>query len=472
MAVCAIPVSPVPAVELDEELITRLDRPGPLYLSYPTADRFSDAFDDGDYLRAVAAVRARGGRHPLSLSLHVPFCDTACHCCTRGKIVTRDRSRAATYLDYLKREITLQGHLFAGMNRVEQLYLGGGTPTYLSQEQLEDLLREVRRWFQLAPDEAGEYTVEADPRTLTPQRARGLRELGFNRILFGVQDFDPAVLAAVNRAQSESQVLDMIGAAREAGFHSVGIELLCGLPRQTPATLQATLDKAASARPDRIALRSYVHLPRLFRGQRRIAAQELPGGAARPGLLSLCIERLSAAGYVYLGMEQFVLPGDALAVAQRQGRLQRNFQGYSTHTDIDVVACGVSAIGAVGSTYSQNARTLEAYYSRLDQGELPVARGMRLDMDDMLRRLIMRTLMCHAELSIAAIEQAWPITFSDYFADELEQLHALQDEGLLTLDGEWLNVTARGRLLVRNICMVFDRYLRQGPGAQPLAYTL
>jgi oxygen-independent coproporphyrinogen-3 oxidase len=472
MAVCSLPVSPVPAAGFDEKWIARLDRPGPLYLSYPTADRFSDAFDYGDYLQAVASVRTRGGRHPLSLYLHIPFCETACHCCTRSKIATRDRTRAATYLDYLKQEIEMQGRLFAGINRVEQLYLGGGTPTYLSQAQLEDLLIQVRRWFQLAPDESAEYTIEADPRTVTPERVHGLRELGLNRIVFGVQDFDPEVLAAVNRPQPEQHTLAVIAAARAAGFHSVGIELLCGLPRQTAATMQATLDKVAAARPDRIAVRSYTHLPRLFKGQRRIAEQELPGGAARLDLLSLCIERLTAAGYTYIGMEQFALPEDALAVAQRQGRLHRNFQGYSTHADIDLVACGVSAIGAVGSTYSQNVKTLEAYYSRLDRDALPIARGLRLDMDELLRRLIMRMLMCHFELSITAIEQAWPITFSSYFAFELEQLRVLQEEGLLTLDGEWLNVSARGRLLVRNICMVFDRHLQQPLQAQGLMDTL
>jgi oxygen-independent coproporphyrinogen III oxidase len=459
MQLQAIPVKVQHAVEFDAELLGRLSKPGPRYTSYPTADRFSEAFGYRDYLQAVAGLRTRGSVKPLSLYLHIPFCDTVCYYCACNKIVTRKREKAATYLGYLKREIEMQGMLFAGMNRVEQLHFGGGTPTYLSDAQMDELMAHLRRWFSFAPDEQGEYSIEVDPRTVSRERVHSLRRQGFNRISLGVQDFDAEVQKAVNRVQPEEETRAIIDAAREAGFRSVSIDLIYGLPKQTPATMAATIEKVIKADPDRIAIYHYAHLPQLFKPQRRINEAEMPGSDAKLDMLALCIERLGAAGYVYIGMDHFAKPGDDLAIAQAQGRLHRNFQGYSTHADSDLVSCGVSAISAVGATYSQNVKSLEAYYDAIDRNELPVARGVRLNMDDLLRRTLIQQLMCQFELSIPAIEQAFPIVFAKYFAAEMAQMAQLERDGLVTITPEWLSVTTKGRLLIRNVCMAFDRYL-------------
>ncbi|WP_084416228.1 MULTISPECIES: oxygen-independent coproporphyrinogen III oxidase [Massilia] len=447
------------SVDVDLDLLKRLGKNGPRYTSYPTADRFGEEFGYRDYLHAVAGLRTRGGARPLSLYLHIPFCDTVCYYCACNKIVTKKRDKAATYLSYLKREIAMQGALFAGMNEVEQLHFGGGTPTYLSDAQMDDLMAHLRRNFRFAPDEVGEYSIEVDPRTVSSERVHTLRRQGFNRISLGVQDFDPEVQRAVNRVQPEHETRAVIDAARAAGFRSVSIDLIYGLPKQTLETMRQTLDKVVAASPDRIAVYHYAHMPHLFKPQRRIVEADMPSSDTKLAMLQLCIERLGAAGYVYIGMDHFAKPDDDLAVAQRQGRLHRNFQGYSTHADTDLVACGVSAIGAVGATYSQNVKTLEEYYDLLDQNELPVARGIRLGMDDALRRSLIQKLMCQFEVSIPALEQAFPIVFRDYFAPELARLRQMEEDGLVSVGPEWLTVTMKGRLLIRNVCMVFDRYL-------------
>ncbi|MDB5906384.1 MAG: hemN [Massilia sp.] len=468
----APPISTVPLVQFDAQLVRKLDRPGPPYTSYPTADRFSDKFGYRDYLQAVAGLRTRGGAKPLSIYLHIPFCDTVCYYCACNKIVTRNRDKATVYLSYLKREVDMQAMLFAGINQVEQLHLGGGTPTYLSDAQMEELMARLRRKFKFAPDAVGEYSIEVDPRTVSRERVHSLRRQGFNRISLGVQDYDAAVQKAVNRVQPEAETQAVIDAAREAGFRSVSIDLIYGLPKQTVMSMAQTLVKVIKADPDRIAIYNYAHLPQLFKPQRRIDEAELPSTESKLDMLALCIRRLAEAGYVYIGMDHFAKPGDDLAVAQRQGRLHRNFQGYSTHADADLVACGVSAIGAVGATYSQNFKTLEAYYERLDSNELPIERGIELSMDDALRRTLIQMLMCQFELSIGAVEQAFPIVFADYFASEMEKLHALADDGLLTIGPEYLSVTLKGRLLIRNICMVFDRYLNEQPAAPRYSKTI
>ena len=463
-------------VEFDADLISRLTQSGPRYTSYPTADRFSDSFGYRDYLQAVTQARSRGGRFPLSLYLHIPFCDTVCYYCGCNKIVTKNREKAATYLDYLKREVTMQGKLFAGFNQVEQLHFGGGTPTYLSDLQMDDLMQHLRRWFVFADDEAGEYSIEVDPRSVSPDRVHKLRQFRFNRISLGVQDFDPEVQKAVNRLQPEAQTLAVIRAAREARFRSISIDLIYGLPRQTVRSMGETLTKVIAASPDRIAVYHYAHLPHLFKPQRRIHEAELPSSDIKLEMLALCIQRLNDAGYIYIGMDHFAKPDDELAIAQRQGRLHRNFQGYSTHADADLIACGVSAISSVGMSYSQNVKTLDEYYDRLDQGELPVARGYKLSKDDVLRRFIIQMLMCNFELSLRSLEQAYPISFPAYFAQELEQLHELAKLGLLTMDDDWITVSLKGRLLIRNVCMVFDRHLQQArrlqSDPQPYSQTL
>jgi oxygen-independent coproporphyrinogen-3 oxidase len=456
----------LPVVEFDADLISRLARSGPRYTSYPTADRFAESFGYRDFLHAVAALKTgvnpRGNARPLSLYLHIPFCDTVCYYCACNKIVTKNREKAATYLAYLKREIEMQGRLFAGINDVEQLHFGGGTPTYLSDAQMGELMDHLRRCFRFAPDAVGEYSIEVDPRTVSIERVHSLRDQGFNRISLGVQDFDADVQKAVNRIQPEEETRAIIGAARDAGFRSVSIDLIYGLPKQTLDTMQATLDKVIAADPDRIAVYHYAHMPQLFKPQRRILDGDMPDSDTKLRMLQLCIERLGAAGYVYIGMDHFAKPDDDLAIAQRQGRLHRNFQGYSTHADTDLVSCGVSAISAVGATYSQNVKTLDAYYDALDRNELPVARGVRLSMDDLLRRSLIQKLMCQFELSIPAIEQAFPIVFAKYFEREMAELAQLERDGLVSVGPDWISVTMKGRLLIRNVCMVFDRYLTRG----------
>jgi oxygen-independent coproporphyrinogen III oxidase len=453
-----LPPAP-PSVEFDADLLGRLAKSGPRYTSYPTADRFSESFGYRDYLQAVAALRTRGGAKPLSLYLHIPFCDVVCYYCACNKIVTKNRDKAATYLSYLKREIEMQALLFSGMNDIEQLHLGGGTPTYLSDEQMGDLMAHLRRSFRFAPDSVGEYSIEIDPRTVSPARMHSLRRQGFNRVSLGVQDFDADVQKAVNRIQPEAETRAIIDAARDAGFRSVSVDLIYGLPLQTVVTMAQTLDKVIAANPDRIAVYHYAHMPHLFKPQRRINEADLPSSDVKLAMLALCIDKLTKAGYVYIGMDHFAKPVDDLAVAQQQGRLHRNFQGYSTHADTDLVSCGVSAISAVGATYSQNVKTLDAYYDALDRNELPIARGVRLSMDDALRRSVIQKLMCQFELSIPATEQAFPIAFGQYFAAELQQLRELERDGLVTLGEDWISVTMKGRLLIRNVCMVFDRYL-------------
>ncbi len=451
-------------VHFDPELLRRISRPGPRYTSYPTADRFHGGYGYGDYLAAVAARRSRGAVQPLSLYVHIPFCDTVCYYCACNKIVTRRSEKAARYLAYLKREIAMQGALFTGMQQLRQLHLGGGTPTYLSDAQMEELLACLRHHFAFASDAEGEYAIEVDPRTVTPERIGQLRRQGFNRLSLGVQDFDDTVQRAVNRVQPEAQTLAIIGAARAQGYRSINIDLIYGLPEQTMTSMAATLERVVNADPDRIALYHYAHLPHLFKPQRRIDRTRLPDADTRLAMLGMAIERFGGAGYVYIGMDHFAKPDDELAVAQRQGRLHRNFQGYSTHADADIVACGVSAIGAVGTSYSQNAKTLDAYYDAIDAQRLPVERGIALTMDDVLRRTIIQMLMCQFELSVAAVEQAFPIVFADYFRIELQALSALEQDGLVAIDGDWISVTERGRLLIRNVCMVFDAYLGKPVG--------
>lgn len=459
MTASAIPISFLPSVEFDAQLIRKLNQVGPRYTSYPTADRFTAEFGYRDYLQAITGTRARSNTHPLSLYIHIPFCESICYYCGCNKIVTKDRSKAVTYLSYLKREIEMQGRLLVGANQIEQLHFGGGTPTYLSDAQMEDLMTHLRRWFSFASDANGEYSIEVDPRTVTRERVHALRRQGFNRISLGVQDFDPDVQIAVNRIQPESETLEVISAAREAQFRSISIDLIYGLPKQNLITMNQTLTKVIAANPDRISIYNYAHLPHIFKPQRRIDDADLPDADTKLDMLALCIKRLTEVGYIYIGMDHFAKPTDDLAIAQRQGRLHRNFQGYSTHVGADLIACGISAISAVGATYSQNVKTLDEYYEHIEQNELPIARGIKLSMDDLLRRIIIQMLMCNFELSVASIELAYPISFNSYFSGELEKLRELEQNGLLTIDDEWISVTLKGRLLIRNICMVFDRYL-------------
>lgn len=446
--------------QFDPDLIRQLDRLGPRYTSYPTADRFIEAFDVASY-KAWAAKRHVGGfKQPLSLYFHIPFCNTLCYYCACNKIITKDRSKSDQYVHYLFKEIGLQSRLFNTLDKVEQLHWGGGTPTFLSHAQMRDLMRVTREHFNLVDDALGEYSIEIDPRQVDEKTVALLREIGFNRISLGVQDFDPAVQKAVHRIQTEAETLRVVSAARREGFKSVSMDLIYGLPQQTVVGFNQTLKKIIAADPDRIALYNYAHLPAVFKPQRRINAADLPTPDAKLDILGISIKRLTEAGYIYIGMDHFAKPEDELTIAQRRGRLHRNFQGYSTHADCDLIGMGVSAIGKIGPTYSQNYRTLGDYYDKLDMNVLPIMRGLELTRDDLLRRSIINGLMCHFELSIESIEIAYLIEFECYFAQEIEELKTLQELGLLKRDSQWITITAKGRLLIRNVCMVFDKYLR------------
>jgi len=462
-------------VVFDPVLINRYDRAGPRYTSYPTAVQFRETFGEAEY--RAAALASNVGHAPLSLYFHLPFCDTVCYYCACNKIVTRNRQRTAPYLERLFREIELQGALFDRSRPVEQLHWGGGTPTFLSSDEMRALMHKTRQHFNLRDDDSGEYSIEVDPREANADIIALLRELGFNRLSLGVQDFDPTVQKAVNRIQSEAETFAVLDAARRTGFRSVNMDLIYGLPHQTVASFAATLDKVIAAGPDRLSVFNYAHLPELFKTQRQIDAASLPAAGEKLAILQHTIERLTAAGYVYIGMDHFARPDDELAVAQREGSLYRNFQGYSTHADCDLVAMGITAIGALQgnssaasagnagaakgiSCYCQNVKTLDEYAALLDAGRLPVFRGIVLSDDDKLRRAIITQLICHFELNFARIEQLFPVRFRDYFAAELDECKAMQADGLLDVQADSLIVRPSGKLLIRNICMVFDTYLR------------
>ncbi len=441
-----------------DDLLRRFDVPGPRYTSYPTADRFVEAFTEGDYILALEQRRAGSLALPLSLYVHVPFCESVCYYCACNKVITKHHGKAAEYLRYLGRELELQVQHFGQGHRVSQLHLGGGTPTFLSDAELEDLMAMLRRHFSLVP--GGEYSIEVDPRTVSVPRLEHLHRLGFNRLSFGVQDFDPAVQKAVHRVQPAQQVFDLVAAARQIGFESINVDLIYGLPLQTPESFARTLAQVTQLRPDRVALYAYAHLPARFKPQRRIAVAELPSPGEKLSMLSGSLDAFEAAGYVYVGMDHFALPTDALAVAKRQGRLHRNFQGYSTQPDCDLIALGVSAIGRIGATYSQNAKTLDEYYDALDQGRLPIVRGLALSRDDVLRRAVIMALMCQGEVSFESIELAHLVDFRTHFARELETLRGLEDSGLVKVSDTGIAVTPTGWYLVRAIAMVFDRHLQ------------
>jgi len=445
---------------LNPELLQRYDVAGPRYTSYPTADRFVEAFGESDYLQALEQRRdgLTAKAYPLSLYVHIPFCESLCYYCACNKIITKHHERGEAYLRYLEREVDLNiAHLGQGQ-MVSQLHLGGGSPTFLSDAELAQLMSMLRRNFQFTP--GGEYSVEIDPRTVTRERLAALADQGFNRLSFGVQDFEPAVQKAVHRIQPAAQVFDLVAASRELGFESVNVDLIYGLPLQTPETFERTLGQVVKLRPDRIALYAYAHLPERFKPQRRIHSQDLPPAASKLVMLSSAMRILMEAGYVYVGMDHFALPTDALAIAKRQGRLHRNFQGYSTQPDCDLIALGVSSIGRVGPTFSQNVKTLDEYYDLLNQGRLPVARGMALTRDDLLRRTVIMALMCQGSVLFESVELSHLVDFKQYFAPEMAALAAMQEQGLLTMDDSGIHVTELGWFFVRGVAMVFDKYLQ------------
>ena len=455
-----LPAMSVKDIELPgEALLRRFDRPGPRYTSYPTADRFVEAFDAAAFAARLASRGDQASPPPLSIYVHVPFCDKVCFYCACNKVVTRHHERAAEYLEALRVEADLVGGLLTGPRELEQLHFGGGTPTFLSNAELEQVMAMLAVRFPLADN--AECSIEVDPRSTPPDKVRTLAQIGFNRMSMGVQDFDPEVQKAVNRLQSYEMTRETIEAARAAGFKSVNLDLIYGLPKQTRQGFSKTLDRVLELSPERIALYHYAHLPERFKPQRRIVAEELPPSDEKTHIMLDAITRLSEAGYRYIGMDHFAKDTDELARAQALGRLHRNFQGYSTRPDCDLIGLGVSSISKVGPTYSQNVRELPEYYDRLHAGLLPTARGVLLDRDDLLRRAVIMALMCHFEVSKEGIEAAHLIKFDEYFQRELEDLRTFEEAGLVEITHDWINVLPKGKLLVRGIAMVFDRYLRQ-----------
>ena len=443
------------------DLLRRYDRPGPRYTSYPTAPQFHAGFGERE-LREVATA-SNGDPIPrrLSLYVHVPFCESPCFYCGCNRIITRDKARGEAYLARLYREIALTAGLFDRDREVIQLHFGGGTPNFLSPAQLRDVVDTLRSHFRFSDAADRDISIELDPRFVDADDIAALGKIGFNRASFGVQDFDPAVQEAVNRIQSVEQTRAVIDACRGNGFRSVNVDLIYGLPNQTPDGFARTLDTVAQMRPDRVAVYGYAHMPHLFKPQKQLDASLLPSGETKLALLQLAIEQLTAAGYLYIGMDHFALPDDELALAQARGGLHRNFMGYTTHADSDLVGLGVSAISHIGDSFSQNPRDLPSWQAALDEGRLPVFRGMRMNEDDQLRADLIQQLMCQGEIPVAALERRYAIDFAEYFALALDRLAPLAEDGLVRVEEQRIVVTSRGRLLLRNIAMCFDHYLDQ-----------
>ena len=445
----------------DPDILRRHDRPGPRYTSYPTAPHFHDGYGAGQFREAIA--RSNASARPLSLYVHVPYCTSPCFYCGCNRVISRDRDKGAPYVDRVLAEADRVAPLFAPGREVTQLHFGGGTPNFLEPEQLSRLVEGLRQRFCFSGDTGRDFSIELDPRSVSPDDIAVLAQLGFNRASLGVQDFDPAVQQAINRVQGVDETLAIIDACRRHGLRSVNVDLIYGLPKQTQAGFARTLETVLAVRPDRLAIYGYAHMPHLFKAQRQIVDAELPDAERKLALLGLAVERLSAAGYQYIGMDHFALPEEDLSRAQRAGSLHRNFMGYTTHADSDLIGFGVSAISHIGDSFSQNPRDIASWERAIDDGRLPVWRGMPLDRDDVLRAEVIQELMCHGRLDYARVGRRYGIDFAEYFADALPRLQALADDGLLTFTRVGFQATAKGRLLLRVIAMCFDRYLPATP---------
>ena len=441
------------------ELLQKFDINGPRYTSYPSADRFHNAFIEQDYIEALQRVAITN--EPLSLYFHLPFCPNICYYCGCNKIITKDHGRSAKYIKYLAKEMAMVCNAMGIQKKIPitQLHWGGGTPTFLSHEEMIELMHHTKQHFDLLPE--GEYSIEIDPRRVSEQDIKLLTELGFNRISLGVQDFNLAVQEAVHRIQTIEETQAVIDWSRKYGFKSRSVDLIYGLPKQTPETFKETVDAVLKMNPDRLSVYNYAHLPHIFKPQRRIAEADLPPAEAKLDILSNTIERLGEAGYQFIGMDHFAKPDDELAVAQREGKLHRNFQGYSTQAECDLLAFGISSIGKVDDCYSQNVRTLDDYYTSIDSGHLPVLRGLRLDQDDLLRRELIGELMCQFSLDTKQFATEHQIEFQDYFKTEVNELKELEEAGLLEWNKDEIYVPIKGRLLARRVAMTFDRHLRE-----------
>jgi oxygen-independent coproporphyrinogen III oxidase len=444
-------------ITFDKDLIQRYNVNGPRYTSYPTALQFGE-FGPEELRKEIASSPLKD--RDLSLYLHLPFCATLCYYCACNKIVTRKREPAVEYLHLLRKELSLVAPSFKD-RAVSQLHWGGGTPTFLDDEQISALMQATRDHFELRNDSDGEFSIEVDPRTVDSDRIAHLREEGFNRLSLGIQDFAPVVQKAVNRIQSYDDTQEIIEAARLCGFKSISVDLIYGLPFQTYSGFRDTLNQIVRLRPDRISIYNYAHLPDRFSPQKRILLSDLPQPEEKLKILELCIELLGASGYVYIGMDHFALPDDELAIAQREGTLQRNFQGYSTFADCDLLALGITGISHIGNTYSQNVKDMDEYRRHLLAGRLPVVKGVVIDTDDQVRKRVIKELICNFNLQFRGLEEEFNLDFADYFAAELHSLNYMIDDGLVVVDRNAITVTSRGRLFIRNICMVFDRHIAE-----------
>ena len=441
------------------ELINKYGLAGPRYTSYPTALQFHEGFDEEAYRRHVQNSNDDLIPRPLSLYIHLPFCQQLCYYCACNKKVTRDTQRAEVYLQHLEKEIEMQGKLFDRDRQVIQLHFGGGTPTYHDDIQLKTIIEQLSENFLLSRSDSREFSIEIDPRTVSRERIAYLGDLGFNRVSMGIQDFDPAVQKAVNRIQDEEESLRLIDAARQSGFHSVSVDLIYGLPLQTAKSFEKTIDSVLTVRPDRLSVYNYAHLPHLFRAQRMINSEDVPAPEVRLQILASTINKLVEAGYVYIGMDHFALPDDELSIALKNGTLQRNFQGYSTCRETDLVGMGVSAIGKVGTSFVQNLKDIQDWQAAIDDGRLPVWRGLSLSSEDRIRQAVISAIMCQGQVRFGEFEKRFRIDFSEHFALELELLKPLEDDGLVKISDFGIDVTPAGLLLLRVIAMKFDEYL-------------
>jgi len=447
-------------IEFDEKLIKQYQINCPRYTSYPTAVQFKTDFNEACYREAVK--RSNNSQKPLSLYFHLPFCRTICYFCACNKWGTKDYSKADLYLDTLTREIALQADLFDVKNRlVKQIHWGGGTPNFLSIVQMQRLMTATRQYFKLASDSIGEYGIEVHPNFLKLEDVPALRALGFNRVSMGIQDFDPKVQRAVNRVQDPQKITDLFLAMRQANFKSISVDLMYGLPFQTVLGFQKTLSKIIELSPDRIVVFNYAHLPKLFKPQKQIKEADLPSANTRLKILQTVIKQLTEQGYVHIGMDHFAKQSDELACAQEKGTLHRTFQGYTTHAECDLIGMGVTAISQIQDSFAQNDKTLEGYDRKIQAKQLATFRGVRLTQDDHIRKAVIMQLACHFKVIFSRIEMDYKIVFKEYFKTELANLILFQQDGLVCLTEDGIVIMPKGRLLVRNICSVFDYYFNQ-----------